>query len=221
MRRLIVPILSATALLASLLSGVVATPALAASISTGCAYINQNGTHSLDLTDNFNAGEVITATQTGTDAMDITDDNSGALLAGSYSAFPGTSISYTIPSTGSWHFGMGLYKPTGENTIRITCSAGGGVGVSVPGCQSQFPVLSQVRVPYLVAAHWGAGKGEITRADHSVVNLPLDANHDGKDTYLVVAKQLVDGVWWVGLFLGSCNPAWLPLYQVQLLYPLG
>jgi hypothetical protein len=186
MRRLSVSILSVGVLLVSLFTSLVNTPILAASVSTGCAYINQNNHQSLDFTDNFNAGEVITLTQTGTDAMDITDDNSNKVVAGSTSGFPGTTISYTIPSTGSWHFSMGLYRPAGENTLTSSCASGGGggsnVAVSSPGCQSQFPVLSQARVPFLVAAHWGAGKGEIARADGSVVTLPLNANHDGKDT---------------------------------------
>jgi hypothetical protein len=222
MRRLFVSILSAAALLISMLSGVAAAPTLADAVPDGCATINQHSPNSGNLffAGSYTAGEVITVTtQNDTNFIWIFDLDLGTNVAGSDTHSSGKTISYTITSSGIRTFDI---AGSGEGVLlTMTCSVGGGAPVSSPGCQSQFAVLSQVRVPFLVAAHWGAGKGEIKRADGSAVTLPLNANHDGKDTYLVIAKQTINGVVWVGLFLGSCDPAWLPINQVQLLYPLS
>ena len=130
--------------------------------------------------------------------------------------------SITIPGPGTFTV---LFQLNVQNfgPFTITCPSSTPVStpVSVPGCEMQYPVLSQARVPNPVAAYWAPNKGAVTRADGSIVTLPLNANHDGKDTYLVIARQTVNGVVWVGLFLGSCDPAWLPLTQIQLLSPLS
>ena len=164
--------------------------------------------------------DVIASWYGGTDGEYVRWENNGNYTANSGSG------SYTIPGPGT-HTVTVIIVGNPNNLVigptTITCPSSTPIStpVSVPGCEMQYPVLSQARVPNPVTAYWAPNKGAVTRADGSVVTLPLNANHDGKDTYLVISKQTINGVVWVGLFLGSCDPAWLPLTQVQLLAPLS
>ncbi|HEX3050704.1 MAG TPA: hypothetical protein VHP83_08620 [Aggregatilineaceae bacterium] len=92
--------------------------------------------------------------------------------------------------------------------------------VHVPGCDQAFTILSSALITTHQPGFWKPGGDEIVLADKTKLDLLHDVDQNGQDEYLVVARGLVGEERWVGLFIGACQPVYVPLAKVTLLRPM-
>ena len=123
MRRLSLAIVCSGLLFVSFFSVSQASPTQAASISNGCYYVNAMGGTSANKVMNlgmmtFNAGEIITVSQVGSDYLVIYNKPAGIVYASS----SGTHINWTVPANGSLELYIGDNVPKGA-IVTISCSA--------------------------------------------------------------------------------------------------
>jgi len=92
--------------------------------------------------------------------------------------------------------------------------------VHVPGCEQAFTILSSALITTHQPGFWKPGGDEIVLANKTQLDLLHDVDQNGQDEYLVVARGLVGEERWVGLFIGACQPVYVPLANVTLLRPM-
>jgi hypothetical protein len=56
--------------------------------------------------------------------------------------------------------------------------------------------------------------------DGTKLDVLHDVDQNGQDEFLVIAKETVGDERWVGLFIGACEPVYVPLANVTLLRPM-
>jgi len=104
----------------------------ASSLSTGCAYVNANGSPIVDnyisFTDIFNAGEVVTVTTSGlNDFIYISIPVNVAEGGYAGNSLFNKVISWTVPTTGSYDISMGADYYSGD-IISFSCGLPGSAG---------------------------------------------------------------------------------------------
>ena len=87
---------------------------------------------------------------------------------------------------------------------------------TVVGCTLQFPIYGTALVTNQQVGY-ASPNGEIARdQDNRVILLLHDLDNDGADTYLIVdIQEGAEGETWLGLFIGSCDPVYVQLQDVQ------
>lgn len=111
---------------------------------------------------------------------------------------------------------------TDLSTVNIpACSEGETEIFAGPGCSVGFPILSTATVTTAqsqIAYSWPEGEpARRSKSDSANIILPLDFDKGGIDEYLVIDKQTDSkGNLWLGLYIGSCNPVYVPASQVTL-----
>ena len=91
--------------------------------------------------------------------------------------------------------------------------------VNVPGCDSAFTIYGTALVLDQQLGY-SEPNGEPARdMQGNLIWVLHDVDQDGADTYLIVDIQTgADGETWLGIFIGSCDPVYVPLNRV---YPLN
>lgn len=91
--------------------------------------------------------------------------------------------------------------------------------VTNPGCQIAFPIYGTALVLDQQLGY-SEPNGEPARdVLGNLIWVLHDVDQDGQDTYLIVDIQTgADGETWLGIFIGSCDPVYVPLNMV---YPLN
>jgi hypothetical protein len=104
---------------------------------------------------------------------------------------------------------------------------GGAPGTPVPtlfgGCPVAYPIYSSV-IMTTAQSQFGydaPGGLPVRRTDGSTITLPNDFARKGWDEYLIIAVKVFKGQTWYGLFIGSCQPVYVPADKVTLTRPLA
>jgi len=94
------------------------------------------------------------------------------------------------------------------------------LGPNLPGCDQMYPNLSSALVTNHMPGFWQAGGSEAVKTSAGVLDLLHDVDGNGQDEYVVITKATVAGERWGGLFIGACQPVYVPLANVTLLRPM-
>jgi len=88
----------------------------------------------------------------------------------------------------------------------------------MPNCPKAYPNLGAVIISNAQRQYalWAPEKDPATNADGAKISLPIDADKNGFDEYLVLAKQTVNDQLWYGIYVGGCNPVWVPANKVTV-----
>ncbi len=121
---------------------------------------------------------------------------------------------FWLPGAGTWTNVVVTEVGGNQQAFTIgTFSCGGGIPVPNRGLikidtgQAQFALQSPNGAP-------------LTLTNGTPILLPADADHNGYDTYNVTGVVLVDGEYWLSIFLGNTTWGWVPLDLVTPLTQL-
>lgn len=130
----------------------------------------------------------------------------------------GAGLPTSLAAAGS----VSLAGPGAWTGVTVTETSGDGESINLGDftCPSGAVVsVSDVAVPNLGVVQIGTGKpasAHVTPAGQGIrlggggeLYLPADADGNGFDSYVVAAVRNVDGEYWLGLFLGSKEWAWV------------
>ncbi|GAB4328365.1 MAG: hypothetical protein Kow00117_14840 [Phototrophicales bacterium] len=85
-------------------------------------------------------------------------------------------------------------------------------------CGQVFRIYGMVRIDEQMMGYGQPGRDVIRQADNSLLPILHDVDGDGYDTYLIIDEQNYDNQVWYGLFLGGCQPVYVPAEKVIRLY---
>jgi hypothetical protein len=108
-----------------------------------------------------------------------------------------------------------------SGTTRLTITGIGGTTSVVSNCPVGYPILGSVIITTAQTQpiYDHPDGDQIVDHDQKIM-LPNDADHNGQDEYSVIAVQTVKGKLWYGLYIGSCDPVWVPASGVTVHNPI-
>ncbi len=98
-----------------------------------------------------------------------------------------------------------------DPTAPVSTDAPVGALTDMPASvQQEYLLVLTADIPVQV---YDSPAGSPIHLDGNALFLPADSDHNGYDTYRVMDLQTVDGVVWIGIYIGSDNWGWLPVIE--------
>ncbi|PJF21108.1 MAG: hypothetical protein CUN56_12770 [Phototrophicales bacterium] len=85
-------------------------------------------------------------------------------------------------------------------------------------CERDTTIYGMARIDEQLVGYGQPGRDEIRQADNSLLPMLHDVDGNGYDTYLIIDIQTYENETWYGLFLGGCEPVYVPAEKVTRLY---
>ncbi|MFW5690892.1 MAG: hypothetical protein ACOCXZ_00210 [Chloroflexota bacterium] len=148
--------------------------------------------------------------------------------AGTYTSVALSSVLATYPTArvdsllfragddgGSAYIGWTGYLDNVRLGANVYDFEAGGTSGEATFCKRSYPDLGRVRVTQAVYGYGQPGRDEIRRAsDAAQLNVFRDFDGSGADEFMIIDIATVDDQEWYGLFLGACDPVYVPASAV-------